>query len=116
MGSVDVFARHPHTKFVVVDPDPSVGGPLVDAVSNNRNASDLFFIEGPGAYLAGYLSALMAEKSPGELPPTVSMVGSYWRMDQNVRNPFTSGATDAVPASGSLRGSPTTSRIPWSAR
>lgn len=38
---VDVFARHPHTKFVVVDPDPSVGGPLVDAVSNNRNASDL---------------------------------------------------------------------------
>src|SRR5437588_11108309 len=69
MGSVDVFARHPHTKFVVVAPDPSVGGPLVESVSNNRNAADLFSIEGPGAYLAGYLSALMAEKSPGKLPP-----------------------------------------------
>jgi SARP family transcriptional regulator, regulator of embCAB operon len=94
---VHVFARHPHTKFVVVDPDPSDGGPLYTAVSNNPNASDLFFIEGPGAYLAGYLSALMAEKSPGKLPPTVSMVGSYSRLDQNVTNLFKSGATDAVP-------------------
>jgi len=94
---VHVFARHPHTTFVVIDPDPSIGGPLVDAVSNNRNASDLFFIEGPGATLAGYLSALMAEKSPGKHPLTVSMVGSTWRRDQNVRNPFRSAAQDAVP-------------------
>jgi len=92
-----VFGRHRHTTFVVIDPDPSIGGPLVNAVSNHPNASDLFFIEGPGATLAGYLSGLMAEKSPGKQPLTVSMVGSYGPIDQNVRNPFRDGAKDAVP-------------------
>jgi DNA-binding SARP family transcriptional activator/basic membrane lipoprotein Med (substrate-binding protein (PBP1-ABC) superfamily) len=91
------FARHPHTKFVVIDPDPRKGQ-LFHAVSNspNGNASDLFFLEGPGAYLAGYLSALMAEKSPGKQRPAVSMVGSYPHVDENAINEFKSGARAAV--------------------
>jgi basic membrane lipoprotein Med (substrate-binding protein (PBP1-ABC) superfamily) len=95
-----LFARHPHTKFVAIDPDPSQRGPLYNAVSNAPNASDLFFIQGPGAYLAGYLGALMAVRHPrssGKLPPAVSLVGSYPKFDQNVLDPFRTGATDAVP-------------------
>ena len=91
------FKRRPDTRFVVLDPDP-VNGSLYNAVSNNRNASDLFFIEGPGAYLAGFLSALMAERrTSGKLPLAVSMVGSYPWVNENVTSTFKEGARAAVP-------------------
>jgi DNA-binding SARP family transcriptional activator/basic membrane lipoprotein Med (substrate-binding protein (PBP1-ABC) superfamily) len=95
------FARDPHTRFVVLDPDP-VNGSLYHAVSENRrNTSDVFFVEGPGAYLAGYFAALMAEhiaKQRG-LPKrsvAVSMIGSYPQLNANVTCCFEWGATDAV--------------------
>jgi DNA-binding SARP family transcriptional activator/basic membrane lipoprotein Med (substrate-binding protein (PBP1-ABC) superfamily) len=90
------FARHPHTRFVVLDPDP-VNGSLYDAVSNNPNASDVFFIEGPGAYLAGTLSALMAVQSSGDRPIAVSMIGSYPALNENVTSTFRDAARAAVP-------------------
>jgi DNA-binding SARP family transcriptional activator/basic membrane lipoprotein Med (substrate-binding protein (PBP1-ABC) superfamily) len=92
---VHEFARHPHTRFVVLEPDPA-HGPLFDAVSASPNASDLFFVEGPGAYLAGYFSALVAKQSSGNRPLAVSMIGSYPPLDENVIDPFASGARDAV--------------------
>ena len=60
----------PNTRFVVVDPDP-VNGPLYTAVSNNPNASDVFSREGPGARLAGFLGAGMAERNRSEKRPVV---------------------------------------------
>ena len=64
---VHEFKRDPDTRFVIVDPDP-INGPLYDAVSNNPNTSDVFFIEGPGARLAGFLGTLMAEQSSEKRP------------------------------------------------
>lgn len=90
------FARHPHTRFVVLDPDP-VNGSLYDAVSNNPNASDVFFIEGPGAYLAGTLSALMAAKSSGKRPVAVSEILVNRQVSGNVVDSFRNGARAAVP-------------------
>ena len=89
------FARHRHTRFVVLDPDP-VDGSLYQAVSMNPNASDVFFIEGPGAYLAGFVSALVAAGGPGKRPPAVSMIGSYPAVDENVTSTFRDGARAAV--------------------
>jgi DNA-binding SARP family transcriptional activator len=95
------FARDRHTRFVVLDPDPASESPLYNAVTGNRNTSDVFFIEGPGAYLAGTFAALMAkhiaEQQGLKRPLAVSMIGSYPRLDTNVRNPFRDGATAAVP-------------------
>ena len=91
------FERHPDTRFVVLDPDP-VNGSLYNAVSSNRNASDLFFIEGPGSYLAGVFSALMAERAPSrKRPVTVSMVGSTPDLNDNVARTFMKAAKSAVP-------------------
>jgi len=96
------FARDTHTRFVVLDPDPASRSTLDNAVTDNPNTSDVFFIEGPGAYLAGTFSALMAkhiteQQGPGKRPLAVSMIGSYPRLDTNVRDPFRDGATAAVP-------------------
>jgi basic membrane lipoprotein Med (substrate-binding protein (PBP1-ABC) superfamily) len=92
------FSRHPHTRFVVLDPTPINEQPLYDAVSRNRNTSDVFFIEGPGAYLAGFLGALMAERrSSGERPAVVSEILVDRQVSANVVDTFRSGATDAVP-------------------
>jgi len=92
------FARHPHTRFVVLDPDPVGGKTLYNAVSNNRNARDVFFQEGPGAYLAGFLSALMAERrSSGKRPVVISEILVNSRVSSNVVNTFISGARKAVP-------------------
>jgi basic membrane lipoprotein Med (substrate-binding protein (PBP1-ABC) superfamily) len=91
------FARHPHTRFVVIDPDP-INGSLYTAVSSNPNTSDVFFAEGPGAYLAGVLSALMAKRrSSGKRPVAISMVGSFPNVNVNVASPFKDGAKAAVP-------------------
>jgi basic membrane lipoprotein Med (substrate-binding protein (PBP1-ABC) superfamily) len=94
------FARDPHTRFVVLDPDP-VNGSLYNAVTENRNTSDVFFIEGPGAYQAGYFAALMAQRIAKQrgLPKrsvAVSMIGSYPNVNKNVTCCFGWGATDAV--------------------
>ena len=96
---VRAFARHPHTRFVVLDPDPiNTDGPLYNAVSDNPNTSDVFFIEGPGAYLAGFLSALMAEKqSSGKRPVVVSEILVNKSVSANVVNSFITGARAAVP-------------------
>jgi DNA-binding SARP family transcriptional activator/basic membrane lipoprotein Med (substrate-binding protein (PBP1-ABC) superfamily) len=94
---VRAFAQHPHTRFVVLDPDPiNTDGPLYNAVSDNPNTSDVFFIEGPGAYLAGFLSALMAQSS-GKRPVVVSEILVNESVSANVVNSFITGAQAAVP-------------------
>lgn len=90
------FARHPQTRFIVLDPDP-VRGALYRAVTDNPNAQDVFFIEGSGAYMAGFLSALMAKKGSLEKRPVISMIGISKALDENVRLGFRTGAKKAVP-------------------
>jgi DNA-binding SARP family transcriptional activator/basic membrane lipoprotein Med (substrate-binding protein (PBP1-ABC) superfamily) len=93
---VGEFARHPLTQFLVVDPDP-VNGALFNAVTNNPNTRDVFFIEGPGARLAGYLSGLMAKKqsSPSQ-PVVISEILVNDKVSVNVDAGFEWGASDAV--------------------
>jgi basic membrane lipoprotein Med (substrate-binding protein (PBP1-ABC) superfamily) len=90
------FARLPHTRFVVLDPDP-INGSLYNAVSSNANTSDVFFIEGPGAYLAGFLSARMAERQrSGKRPVVISEILVDADVSANVVTTFTTGARKAV--------------------
>jgi basic membrane lipoprotein Med (substrate-binding protein (PBP1-ABC) superfamily) len=91
------MSRHPHTRFVVLDPDPG-DSQLYSEVSRLSNATDVFFIEGPGAYLAGYLSALMAKRRDrGKRPVVVSLIAGDPVVNQNQVAGFSNGATDAVP-------------------
>jgi basic membrane lipoprotein Med (substrate-binding protein (PBP1-ABC) superfamily)/DNA-binding SARP family transcriptional activator len=93
------IARHPDTRFVVMDPDPEdEPASLYSAVSRLQNATDVFFIEGPGAYLAGYLSALMAKRRvSGKRPVVISLIAGDPRVNENPIGGFTHGASDAVP-------------------
>jgi basic membrane lipoprotein Med (substrate-binding protein (PBP1-ABC) superfamily) len=96
---VHEIARHPHTRFVVMDPDPSqTAAGLYSAVGRLSNATDVFFVEGPGAYLAGYLSALMAKRrDSGRRPVVVSVIAGDPEVNMNPVGGFSHGATDAVP-------------------
>ena len=94
------FKHDSTTRFIVVDPDPVEGGALYNAVGHDPNTSDVFFKEGPGARLAGYLSVLMAEQSSGKRPVRVSEILVNKTVSANVRCCFEWGATDAVPALG----------------
>jgi basic membrane lipoprotein Med (substrate-binding protein (PBP1-ABC) superfamily) len=89
------IARHPHTRFVVVDPDPSqTAAGLYSAVSRLPNATDVFFVEGPSAYLAGYLSALMAKRrDSGRRSVVVSVIAVNRQVSENQVAGFTLGAT-----------------------
>jgi SARP family transcriptional regulator, regulator of embCAB operon len=94
---VHEMALHPHTRFVVLDPDPDNTGPLYAAVSRLPNATDVFFIEGPGAYLAGYLSALMAKRAAnGKRPVVLSVVAGDPEVNLDPVTGFSTGATAAV--------------------
>jgi DNA-binding SARP family transcriptional activator/basic membrane lipoprotein Med (substrate-binding protein (PBP1-ABC) superfamily) len=101
---VHEFARDPDTRFVVVDPDP-INKALFRAVSKNPNTSDGFFIEGPGARLAGFLGARMAERqSSGKRPIVVSEILVNKTISANVVTNFPTGARAAVPGVTVLRG------------
>ena len=95
----DEIARHPHTRFVVMDPDPAnEPASLYSAVTKLRNATDLFFVEGPGAYLAGYLSALMAKRRVSwEHSAVVSVIAGDARVNEHQVEGFSAGAAAAVP-------------------
>lgn len=95
---VHEIARHPRTRFVVVDPDPSqTAAGLYSAVSRLSNATDIFFKEGPGAYLAGYLSVLMAKRREPGKRPIVSMIAGDSQVSENQRAGFRLGAHAADP-------------------
>jgi len=99
------IARHPHTRFVVLDPDPNNSDPIYSAVSRLPNATDVFFVEGPGAYLAGYLSALMAKRrDTGRNPIVVSLIAGDPQVNQNQVAGFSLGATAAVHGATVLEG------------
>jgi DNA-binding SARP family transcriptional activator/basic membrane lipoprotein Med (substrate-binding protein (PBP1-ABC) superfamily) len=90
------MGRHPHTHFVVMDPDPNA--PLLgQAVGRLPNATDVFFVEGPGAYLAGYLSVLMAERGHPGKHVEVSVVAGDPNLSVNQIAGFTMGAEAASP-------------------
>jgi basic membrane lipoprotein Med (substrate-binding protein (PBP1-ABC) superfamily)/DNA-binding SARP family transcriptional activator len=92
------IGRHPHTRFVVLDPDPNNADPIYSAVSRLPNATDVFFVEGPGAYLAGYLSALMAKRrAAGKSPIVVSLIAGDPQVNMNAIAGFSKGAANAVP-------------------
>jgi basic membrane lipoprotein Med (substrate-binding protein (PBP1-ABC) superfamily)/DNA-binding SARP family transcriptional activator len=95
---------HPHTRFVVLDPDPN-RGPIYSAVSRLPNATDVFFVEGPGAFLAGYLSALMAQRrAGGKGHVVVSVVAGDPGISVNQVAGFSIGVTAAVPGAAVLEG------------
>jgi len=98
----DEIALHPRTRFVVLDPDPN-GGPIYDEVSHLRNATDVFFVDGPGAYLAGYLSALMAQRrTGGKRRVVVSVIAGDPSVNVNQVSAFSTGVTSAVPGTAVL--------------
>src|SRR4249919_914948 len=82
-----------------MDPDPEdEPASLYSAVSRLPNATDLFFVEGPGAYLAGYLSALMAKRRVSrKRPVVVSVIAGNRQVNSNQVAGFVLGATAAVP-------------------
>jgi DNA-binding SARP family transcriptional activator/basic membrane lipoprotein Med (substrate-binding protein (PBP1-ABC) superfamily) len=93
---VHAFVQYPRTRFVVLDPDP-IRGRLFHAVSSHQNTTDVFFKEGPGAYLAGFFSALMAKKqSAGKVPVVVSEILVNRGVSSNVASVFAWGAQVAV--------------------
>ncbi len=91
---VPEIARHPDTAFVFVDPTPRW-----DATRIHRypNAADIFFIEGPASYLAGYMGALM-EKRRGPKRAVVSVVAGDPAVDVNLVDGFRIGVHEAMPA------------------
>jgi basic membrane lipoprotein Med (substrate-binding protein (PBP1-ABC) superfamily)/DNA-binding SARP family transcriptional activator len=93
----DEIKLHPHTRFVVLDPDPN-RGPIYDEVSQLANATDVFFVEGPGAFLAGYLSARMAQRrTGGKGPVVVSFIGGDRFINANQEGGFEAGVDAAAP-------------------
>jgi basic membrane protein A and related proteins len=88
----DEVAAHPGTQFVFVDPDPEFD---VSQLEKLPNYSDVFFIEGPPAYLAGYLSALVIKRESRNAAPHVSFIGIDPAVSENQEAGFESGATAA---------------------
>jgi len=95
---VHEIARHPHTRFVVIDPDPSrTAADLYRTVSTLPNATDIFFVEGPPAAEAGYLAALMAKsRDPGKRP-VISLIAGDPVVNSNAVAGFETGAKAAAP-------------------
>lgn len=94
---VHVMARHPHTRFAVIDPPNGNTNdtPLYRAVTKNANATDVFFSTGPAAYLAGYLSTLMGQRrNPGKRQSVVSIIVSDPIVNRNEISGFTAGVTE----------------------
>ena len=83
-------AAHPDTHFVFLDPQPDFD---VSQLKELPNYSDVFYIEGPPAYLAGYLSALMAEQQTKHA--IVSFIGVNPDVSSNQQAGFSMGAHDA---------------------
>jgi DNA-binding SARP family transcriptional activator/basic membrane lipoprotein Med (substrate-binding protein (PBP1-ABC) superfamily) len=91
-----VIARHPHTRFVVMDAPDNHALSLAAAVSKDANATDVFFATGPTAYLAGYLSALMGKRGDtGKRQAVVSMIASDAGLNQNEVEGFVDGVAAA---------------------
>ena len=93
---VEEVRRNPGTHFVFVDPHPSWEEKQVNTFPNS---TDIFFIEGPASYLAGYMGALM-EKRRGTRtgPVVVSVVAGDPIVNENLVAGFRLGAREAVPA------------------
>ena len=94
---VHVIAQHRHTRFVVLDPPNSANAtPLDRAVTKNANATDVFFATGPTAYLAGYLSASMGQRTdPGKHQAVVSIIVSDPALNANELEGFIEGVAGA---------------------
>lgn len=98
---LDEVPRHPDTRFVFLDPDPSFNqlAPVDAPRTNFPNANGIFFIEGPASYLAGYLGGLMEEgrvNGGGNAGP-ISVIGVTRDVSENVVAGFVGGATAAAP-------------------
>jgi basic membrane lipoprotein Med (substrate-binding protein (PBP1-ABC) superfamily) len=91
-----VIARHPHTRFVVMDAPDNHALALGAAVSRDANATDVFFATGPTAYLAGYLSASMGQRTdPGKHQAVVSIIVSDPALNANEFEGFIAGVAGA---------------------
>jgi basic membrane lipoprotein Med (substrate-binding protein (PBP1-ABC) superfamily)/DNA-binding SARP family transcriptional activator len=95
-----VMARHPHTRFAVIDPPNATTNntPLYRAVSRDANATDVFFSTGPAAYLAGYLTGLMRQRRDTlKRQVVVSIIVSDPTLNQNEVDGFVAGVNAANP-------------------
>ena len=87
----------PATRFVVLDPDPINTSTVYTRWRANPNTSDGFFIEGPGARLAGFVGALMAQKQgSGKRPVVISQILVNKSVSANVITNSPTGARAAV--------------------
>ena len=89
---------HPGTRFLFLDPHlPEIL--FGDAeFMKSPNYTDIFYQEGPGAYLAGALSALMAKKRAGSGGPgIVSIVAGDADVSENQVKGFLEGVSATVP-------------------
>jgi basic membrane lipoprotein Med (substrate-binding protein (PBP1-ABC) superfamily)/DNA-binding SARP family transcriptional activator len=92
---VDQVRRNPDTHFVFLDPDPDWEEAQVNTLSNS---TDIFFIEGPASYLAGYMGALMEKRRPKRTGRVVvSIVAGDPIVNKNLVGGFRIGARAAVP-------------------
>ena len=93
-----VIARHPHTRFAVIDPPNTATNdtPLYRAITKDANATDVFFSTGPAAYLAGYLSAQMGQRRDHDKhQAVVSIIVSNPTLNQNEIAGFAAGVAEA---------------------
>jgi basic membrane lipoprotein Med (substrate-binding protein (PBP1-ABC) superfamily) len=90
---VNEVPRHPGTVFVFVDPHPEW-----DETQIHRfpNTADIFFVEGPASFLAGYMGALL-EKQHGRSRVVASIVAGDHDVDVNLVDGFSAGVREAVP-------------------
>jgi basic membrane lipoprotein Med (substrate-binding protein (PBP1-ABC) superfamily)/class 3 adenylate cyclase len=91
---VEEVPRHADTHFVFLDPHPNFDETQVNTLPNS---TDIFFIEGPAAYLAGYMGALMEKRRRGTRGSVVvSIVAGDELVNENLVDGFTEGARAAV--------------------
>jgi basic membrane lipoprotein Med (substrate-binding protein (PBP1-ABC) superfamily)/class 3 adenylate cyclase len=88
-------SRNPDTRFVFLDPHPGFDFKELNRLPNETN---IFFIEGPASYLAGYLGALMEKRQAnGTGRQVVSVVAGNKVVNENLVKGFVLGARAAVP-------------------
>jgi basic membrane protein A and related proteins len=90
---VNEVPRQPDTAFAFIDPTPRWDETQIHQFSNT---ADIFFIEGPASYLAGYIGALM-EKRRGTDRVVASVVAGDPIVNENLVAGFRVGVRKAVP-------------------
>ena len=89
------ISANPDSHFVLLDPHPGFEAAGAEKLPNY---TDIFFAEGPPAFMAAYIGVLMVKaRSRGTARPVVSLVGIGRDASENQVAGFTMGARAADP-------------------